>query len=206
MIYHCRHGRWSIEKFSGLNGKSHELGAIMRSIDCEMRRIMGYGSQLKPEKTTKLLIRLIEKETSALLAEKEKAKRPVIEIDVSKLGGIRKAADITRDKLIVDDTEYIEEEKEDVITENVCEEEKPDNDEMHENSPLDNNEYEFVRRLLYGDDWAAFIREKKLMLSVIADSVNEKLFDIFGDTVIEFSGDDPAVIEDYADELKGMIT
>ena len=39
-----------------------------------------------------------------------------------------------------------------------------------------------------------------------ADSVNEKLFDIFGDTVIEFSGDDPAVIEDYADELKGMIT
>lgn len=206
MIYHCRHGRWSIEKFSGLNGKSHELGAIMRSIDCEMRRIMGYGSQLKPEKTTKLLIRLIEKETSALLAEKEKAKRPVIEIDVSKLGGIRKAADITRDKLIVDDAEYIKEEKEDIITENVCEEEKPDNDEMHENSPLDDNEYEFLRRLLYGDDWAAFIREKKLMLSVIADRVNEKLFDIFGDTVIEFSGDDPAVIEDYADELKGMIT
>lgn len=204
VIYHCRYGRWSIEKFSGLNGKSHELGAIMKAIDCEMRRIVGYGSQLKPEKTTKLLIRLIEAETSAVLAEKERSKRPVIEIDVSKLGGIRRAADITRDKLIVDEDGYAEEEN--TVTEEVRAEEKTNDDSMHDNSPLDDNEHEFVRRLLYGGDWAAFIRENKLMLSVIADSVNEKLFDIFGDTVIGFSGDDPAVIEDYADELKGMIT
>ena len=139
-----------------------------------------------------------------MLAEKERSKRPVIEIDVSKLGGIRRAADITRDKLIVDEDGYAEEEN--TVTEEVRAEEKTNDDPMHDNSPLDDNEHEFVRRLLYGGDWAAFIRENKLMLSVIADSVNEKLFDIFGDTVIGFSGDDPAVIEDYADELKGMIT
>jgi hypothetical protein len=39
----------------------------------------------------------------------------------------------------------------------------------------------------------------------MADSINEKLYDIFADTVIEFDGDIPAVIEDYEEELKGMI-
>ena len=42
------------------------------------------------------------------------------------------------------------------------------------------------------------------MPSIIADSINEKLFDIFGDTVIDFLSDDPCVIEDYIEELKKM--
>lgn len=42
------------------------------------------------------------------------------------------------------------------------------------------------------------------MLSVATDRINETLFDHFSDTVIEFNGDVPSVIEDYADELKGM--
>ena len=43
------------------------------------------------------------------------------------------------------------------------------------------------------------------MLSVIVDCVNEKLFDLFGDTVIDFNGDVPELIEDYIEELKGII-
>ena len=44
------------------------------------------------------------------------------------------------------------------------------------------------------------------MPSLLADSVNEKLFDIFGDTVLELSGGVPEVIEDYTEELKGLIS
>ena len=42
------------------------------------------------------------------------------------------------------------------------------------------------------------------MSSVLVDSINEKLFDRFGDTVLL---DDlrPEVIEDYAQELKEMM-
>ena len=43
------------------------------------------------------------------------------------------------------------------------------------------------------------------MVSILADSINEKLFDSVGDTVIEFSGDTPVIIGDYSDELKTMI-
>lgn len=43
------------------------------------------------------------------------------------------------------------------------------------------------------------------MPSVVAEQINEKLFDQFADTVILFDGDTPELIEDYADDLKGMI-
>ena len=39
----------------------------------------------------------------------------------------------------------------------------------------------------------------------MADSINEKLYDAFADTVLTFDGDTPVVIEDYEEELKGMI-
>ena len=42
------------------------------------------------------------------------------------------------------------------------------------------------------------------MISILADSINEKLFDNFGDTVIDFFDDEPIVIEDYTEELKNM--
>ena len=45
-----------------------------------------------------------------------------------------------------------------------------------------------------------------MLLSVVADSVNEKLFDLIGDTAIIFDGDNPELIEDYIDELKGIIS
>ena len=40
------------------------------------------------------------------------------------------------------------------------------------------------------------------MLSVLVDGINEKLFDVFGDTVLD---DTPDVIEDYRDELKEIL-
>ncbi len=39
----------------------------------------------------------------------------------------------------------------------------------------------------------------------MADNVNERLFDIIGDTVIEFIGDSPQIVEDYKDDLKTFI-
>ena len=39
----------------------------------------------------------------------------------------------------------------------------------------------------------------------MADSINEKLFDRFGDTVLLFDGDVPEIIEDYLEELKSIV-
>ena len=67
--------------------------------------------------------------------------------------------------------------------------------------PLAEPELRLLRCLLHGGslDW---IREEGLLLSVLVDAINEKLYDQFGDSVLD---DTPQVLEDYTDELKEMI-
>lgn len=43
------------------------------------------------------------------------------------------------------------------------------------------------------------------MPSLLADAINEKLFDLFGDTVLAFDGDTPEPVGDYIEELKGIV-
>jgi len=43
------------------------------------------------------------------------------------------------------------------------------------------------------------------MASILVDSINEKLMDEIGDSVIEFDeNDQPQIIEDYQDDLEDM--
>ena len=95
---------------------------------------------------------------------------------------------ITREKLIVD--EEIEEEPK---SEEAAAEQAP-----LESFDLTEDEHRFLCCLLRGES-VRWIRERGLMLSVLVDGINEKLFDVFGDTVLD---DTPDVIEDYRDELK----
>ena len=44
------------------------------------------------------------------------------------------------------------------------------------------------------------------MPSLAADGINEALFDIIGDTVIEFEGDVPRIVEDYADDVREALS
>ena len=41
---------------------------------------------------------------------------------------------------------------------------------------------------------------------MLVDGINEKLFDLVGDTVIEFGAAGPQVIEDYEDDVRGVLT
>ena len=40
---------------------------------------------------------------------------------------------------------------------------------------------------------------------MLVDGINEKLFDLVGDTVIEFGAAGPQVIEDYEDDVRGVL-
>ena len=120
----------------------------------------------------------------------------LITIDLSKLDEIRKSADITREKLLVD-------EEENEITEIFVN--KKDVSEVpciYAESQLDKDEKEFLIALLYNSDFMAIARKYGKMPSILADSINGKLFDSFSDIVIDFSDDGPYIINDYLDEIK----
>ena len=70
-------------------------------------------------------------------------------------------------------------------------------------TPLSPPEYRLLQCLLYGGD-LNWVREAGLLLSVLTDGVNEKLYDTFFDTVLE-PEEPPKLIEDYISDLKEMI-
>ncbi|MBO4867367.1 MAG: TerB N-terminal domain-containing protein [Ruminococcus sp.] len=197
----CRGGEWFTEGYAGKPHSNKEVGKFLRAVDSLMRRNYDFKKQLQTTDITKQLSKIITEQTDILLEEKKRAEAMRVDIDLSKLGSIRRAADITREKLIVDEEEF----DEDILPQSDVQEDVPDERVQENTTPLDSGEYAFMQALLYGGDCQSAARNAGSMPSILADSINEKLYDIFADTVIEFDGDTPAVIEDYEEELKGMI-
>ena len=223
--------RVDCEKYFGNRTKNKELGQILKAIDARMREKYEYSALLKPENVTKLVMNIIEKEITKVLEEKKKNVVPAIEIDVAKLSGIRRAAELTKARLIVEGSEEdaeVEEAKfEDVefknvdmeqmefVWENSVEREEKraepifasgeDTENGKETALFDQAECILLRGLLYGEPYQDFLREHRIMLSIVVDAVNEKLFDYFADTTIVFDGDVPQILADYQEEVAAIL-
>ncbi|MDE7297645.1 MAG: TerB N-terminal domain-containing protein [Lachnospiraceae bacterium] len=277
--YHCHGGKWSCRKFYGNRAKSKELGSILRALDSRMREKYGFKAALKAEPLTKLATDIIEKAIDRQLAENQKNAAPKIEIDVSKLSGIRRAADITRERLLAEDAELSAEDptgreiRKSAGTETIRSAEtgmtkngpetaiptrtdtpvesgrentnvtaiypaepgtanaspeavslsetstvktapesarpsKPDVEKISENAlpaaGLNDVQRRFLHCLLHGEDYRGLLRENRILPSVMVETINEALYEQFADTVIEFDGDVPRPIEDYAEELEQL--
>ena len=193
-VYRCRNGHWTVFRHGSLPRPSSKLDAVVKTVDALMRQAFGYAHPIKPALDTKWLLKIIDEETRILVAEKEAAEKKKLKIDYSQLDKIRRDAAITREKLIVD-----EEEEEDAPPPEPSPAAPEPSDP--EALPLEDAESRLLRCLLYGKD-LSWIREEGYILSVLLDSINDKLYDVFLDTVVE---DGPQVVGDYIDELKEMI-
>ncbi len=224
--YICRDGKWKRERFCPVKDKAGKLGALLKNTDYRLRTEYGFKSALKPVESSKLFDDAISRAVAEHFREKRKKERAAVVIDISKLGGIRRSADETRDKLIVEEAEEdeifsgyaaAETDKPAVCDtpepEKAAEEQSTKAPEQADASAAEQDSQKYgldaactliLKCLLKGEDPEAAARSSGIMLSVATDRINETLFDHFSDTVIEFNGDVPSVIEDYADELKGM--
>lgn len=79
-----------------------------------------------------------------------------------------------------------------------------DNAALEDEETLSAAERGFLTALLAGLVEAQRLTQG-VPLSMAVDAMNEKLLPIFGDTVIEWQGGAPAVIEDYADDLAAYL-
>lgn len=192
-IYRCRNGLWSVQKYNCLPHSNGKLGDVLKAIDGVMRECYGYGRPIQYKLDTKWILKIIQEEARNLLAEKKAAEEKKITIDYSRLARIRSDAAVTRDRLMVE--EEAEEEAPPAQT--------PAPAEEPEDTPLTKDEYRLLQSLLYGRDYG-WVRSSGLMLSVLVDGINDKLYDIFFDSVL-LGDDPPELIEDYIADLKEMI-
>ena len=206
--YTCRQGYWSRERLFGYRAESKELGALFKNIDAAFRKHLGIKPEIKRITDNKIYSEIIKAELARLNEIKKQKIFEAVEIDFTKLDGIREAAEITKNRLIV-------EMDGDEITQTVSEiplvDSESDGQDIVPNKEnvlcdikLDDFEMYFLSCLLNGEDYTAEFKKRGIMVSVISDYVNDRLFEIFEDTVIEFNGDLPQIVEDYEEDLKGM--
>lgn len=174
---------------------SAKLVALVKTIDSVMRECYAYRHPVKRMLDTKWILKLIEEEARGLLAEKQAAEDKKVSIDYSQLAKIRRDAAVTQDKLIVEE-EAVEAEPDPAPEVAVPEGETAQ-------TPLSQEEYRLLQCLLYGRDYG-WVRASGLMLSVLVDSINEKLFDEFADSVLTLDNG-PELIEDYIQDLKERV-
>lgn len=189
-------------------------------MDFCLRERLAITPQIKEVEVSKQTRGIIEKELDRLAEEKRKNTPKVIDLDLSKLSDIRRSAEITRDRLMTEeDMAESENAFENAavnspvnVAKKFYEKASKAAEKLPEKSPengdsfgLTENEKELLGVLLSGGDPLKFASEKSLMLSVICEAINEKLFDEIGDTVIDFEGEKPCILEDYIDDVKGII-
>ena len=71
--------------------------------------------------------------------------------------------------------------------------------------PLDEVQLALVRSLLREEPVEELLRANRIMPSIAADSINEALFDEFGDTVLLCEDDRLSVMEDYREDLERLL-
>ncbi|OYS06102.1 TerB N-terminal domain-containing protein [Lactobacillus johnsonii] len=188
---------WYCESYWGLTGQKSIMGNFLHEVDREIRLRFNLGRNLKPRKIEKHYLKAIKDGIKEYQIEKQKLKQPKIEFNLSQLSTIREDAAGTRDSLLTEEELQAEEEEKEQLEEAIV-------DNEQEDYGLSSEEMSTIILLLKGKDLNKYLKEHHLMAAVIIDNINEKLFDEFGDNVIEFINDIPTVIEDYQEDLEDM--
>lgn len=214
-VYRCEGGVWWIyEKHCRLR-RGKKLNDLIKTIDSMMRAGTAYKSQIKPEVATRWVVRLIEEEIQAFLAEQKAAEERKVTIDFKQLNRIRKDAEITQEKLIVDEEAPEPERSEETAAPQEKAAALPtaavlpppgvpgETEAPQTDAPaLNDAERRLLQCLLYGGA-LGWVQAEGHMLSVLVDGINEKFYDIIGDTVID---ETPQLIDDYIEDLKEMVS
>jgi len=210
--FRAQNGEWRHECYASVWQKNKAIGELLKTVDCLMREVYGFPYHLTLKSSSKIIFAVIEKSVNRFCEEQNKKnvyllmkttlkKKKIQEVavavpvpvvlDPEQFERIRAVAETIQKKLIVEEEPYL----------SIPEKPKEDT------TLLSKIEIEITSQMLNNNQMAInnILKEKGLMLSVVVDSINDKLFDRIGDTVIELDGAKPIVIEDYRKELEGII-
>ena len=225
--YVCKNGLWSCDSYHDGGARSAKLGQIVRAVDRQLRQALGYVHPLKDHAEAKYLVKIIDDEIATYLGWKQASAPRRVEIDLSKLAGIRSAAAVTREALLVD------EEREDSAAEGAPVA-SPSSNSFAAKSAAAELRAEKQREPVVapcaqnafgatgdGSDALGLSKDEAALLQALldgrkyagpgnvglmVDAINEALFDLLGDTAIEFGADgEPQLVEDYAEDVRAAL-
>ena len=205
--YICSRGFWSRELPCRRTERSKELGALLHAIDARMRIAFGDAHPLKEKPLPKYQAKFVDEEIEALQARKKAAEASRVRIDRSTLAGIRSASMRTQEALLTEDEMDIEpsvnpEARPQVVVEVQAQPQAQAQTPSANTFGLSEEHLQLLLALLDGSPLEQY---DDMFLTLAADAINEALLDEIGDTVVEFDGERPALVEDYIQDVKDML-
>ena len=187
--YFYQNHQWYKESYE--EKKSKELGYFCLTMEILLKPYFQLESNVILSHFSQEIIKKLKQVIESYFNVKRKK---VIAIDTSQLASIRKQAQKTFDQLITEE----EQKEEEVI------EEKPQNETFVFH--LTKDAFTFLSLLFNHKDYHSYAKEKKWMISLLVDEINEKCFDTFQDNILMIDdNDDVTIVEDYIKDLKGML-
>ena len=190
-VYHNIDGEWQMDFFYPLNVPKKRGTRLLRIIDSLLRKTYKFPP-LNLKESSSYLLDLVKE---AIKAKKQADQK--ITIDHKALAGIRQNASYTMDRLMTEEEAYHPEE---ALVKPEAQEKVAGDTDSGTPYNLNENELRYLKCLLEGSD-KAWIRAAELMESILIDSINEKLFDVFNDTVLDESG----LLEDYRADVAQIV-
>ena len=244
------------------------LGSLIRETDRRLRIALAFGRPLKEAQLDPGTAPVIQQQIDLFLARKKEREKPVLQVDFSRLSGIRADSDYTAGQLLrgmedvgeeaeqqrkfspsepadenalrpdfsderfsdaaAPQTEFAEERPADpVIQQPVISGSIPVKPKLSQDASasaavprpqsadesfrqdcpmgMTEEEYRLLTMILAGENPEEYLRSRRLLQSVLVDSINEKFYDEIGDSVLEEGDSGPEIIADYREELEEII-
>lgn len=217
-IYQLRKGCWFVKSYEELFYNKKKINQWINETDRLLRLYLKTGHPLRENPDNAWATPYVEALIEADRQAKIEAAKPKVNINLDSLVQIREDAVITRESLLTDEDRAeaaVELEPVDVVVaepEAVAVEPEPGKtvvavpeDDNEGTVPLEPLHRQILLALLNGDSADELIRTHRLIPSVVADALNEAFFDEVGDSILECDGDRICLVEDYVEEVRGMV-
>ena len=220
--YHLRNGAWQEKRYEPLHFNLYRFRAVIHEADRLFRKELKTGRNLRQKPEEAWVTPYVEAVIAAERRAELEAARPKIVLDLSGLERIRQDALVTRDSLLTDEEtdeivappEGTQEEADASNAPPVGKQGKSPSEESEAvaGSPaysafngLDALHVRILMSLLKGQSADELIKDNHLMASIVADTINEALFDEMGDNVLACDGDQISAVEDYIEDVMELL-
>lgn len=221
-VFKCRAMQWRVISYIRPNFDRGLMKRFLHAADLKLRQYLKAGTRLRESPGEDWAYPYIDEAIAKDMRREAERRRESVTVDLSGLDKIRADAEKTRDSLLTEEesAEIAAMNAAETVTEKSRDQNVP-TDIDHTNVPLTQTPppgretqapalldpvlISVVRTLMRSEDPRSILKANSILPEIAADSINEALFDEFGDNVVLCEDGHLSLVNEYAEDLQLML-